>query len=367
MNTFRKFFRISCFFLILSTVCTSAVAAENLKNVLVTGGAGYVGSQTCKALNQAGYIPITYDNLCNGHTEHVKWGPLEIGDISDAKRLKEVISQYQPIAVIHIAAYKSVGESVKDPAKYYMNNLYGSLVLLNTLREMQIDKIIFSSTGSLYGIPETPIISENHPVLPINPYAHTKAMFEQILNDYEKAYGIHYISLRYFNAAGADLNLEIGERSNLPINLIPMAMHVILKKQKDLPIYGGDFETPDGTALRDYVHVVDLADAHVKALQYLLDGNPSATLNLGSGKGVSVLEVISEARKITQRLLPTVLAPRRDGDPPRLVADTTKAQKLLNWKPKYSNMKTIIRTEWEWLNKLEKVESEDLENTKPQP
>ncbi|MBS0652741.1 MAG: UDP-glucose 4-epimerase GalE [Verrucomicrobia bacterium] len=327
------------------------------KAVLVTGGAGYIGSQTCKALRQAGYLPVAYDNLCNGHKELVKWGPLEVGDISDREKLKAVISQYSPIAVIHFAGLKAVGESVKDPAKYYFNNVYGSLVLLDTLKEMNIHNVIFSSTASVYGIPETPIITESTPVQPINTYGHTKAMVEQILKDFDKSYGIHFISLRYFNAAGADLDGEIGERGEEPKNLIPIALRVAAKQQKTLKILGTDFDTPDGTAIRDYIHVADLADAHVKALQYLLDGRPSAIMNLGTGNGISVKEVVSETKRVCGRLLPTELSPRREGDPPRLVADSSKAEQLLNWKPKHSNLKTIITTEWQWLCKLHKIDA----------
>lgn len=341
--------------IILLSAKASAWTAEPphpSKTVLVTGGAGYIGSQTCKALRQAGYLPIAYDNLSNGHREQVQWGPLEVGDVSDREMLKEVIARYRPIAVIHLAALKSVGESVKDPAKYYFNNVYGSLVLLDTLKEMGIRNVIFSSTASVYGIPDTPVITENNPVQPINTYGHTKAMVEQIMKDFDKAYGIHFISLRFFNAAGADLDGEIGERGSVPINLIPIALRVAAKQQKSLAIFGTDFDTPDGTAIRDYIHVADLADAHVKALQYLLDGSPSAIMNLGTGKGSSVNEVVSEIKQISQRLLPTELAPRREGDPPRLVADAKKAKELLNWKPKHSSLKTIITTEWNWLCKL---------------
>ncbi|MBX3719670.1 MAG: UDP-glucose 4-epimerase GalE [Parachlamydiales bacterium] len=356
--------------IILLSAKASAWTAEPThpsKTVLVTGGAGYIGSQTCKALRQAGYLPIAYDNLSNGHREQVQWGPLEVGDVSDREMLKEVIARYRPIAVIHLAALKSVGESVKDPAKYYFNNVYGSLVLLDTLKEMGIHNVIFSSTASVYGIPDTPVITENNAVQPINTYGHTKAMVEQIMKDFDKAYGIHFISLRFFNAAGADLDAEIGERGSVPINLIPIALRVAAKQQKSLAIFGTDFDTPDGTAIRDYIHVVDLADAHVKALQYLLDGSPSAIMNLGTGIGSSVHEVVSEIKQISQRLLPTELAPRREGDPPRLVADAKKAKELLNWKPKHSTLKTIITTEWNWLCKLYRNSLKNQEFDKEDP
>jgi len=337
---------------IVLCITASAWCAVEKKNVLITGGAGYIGSQTCKALYQAGYQPIAYDNLSKGHKELVKWGPLEIGDISDRQMLKEVIAKYNPVAVIHFAALKAVGESVADPAKYYFNNVYGTLVLLDTLRETGIKNVIFSSTAAVYGIPEISVVTEESAVQPINPYGHSKAMVEQILKDFEKAYGLRFVCLRYFNAAGADLDLEIGERGNDPKNLIPIAMRVIAKQQKELAIFGNDFETPDGTAIRDYIHVADLADAHIKALEYLLNGNPSIILNLGTGEGVSVMEVVKEAQTVSHSPLPTVLAPRREGDPPHLTADCSKAQHLLHWTPQHSDLNTIISTEWRWLCQL---------------
>lgn len=352
----KKLLKILAAFFFLSLSTKSL--AEN-RNVLITGGAGYIGSQTCKALFEAGYTPISYDNLSNGHKELVKWGPLEIGDIADREALRAAISKYHPIAVIHFAALKSVEDSIKDPASYYFNNLYGTLVLLDTLKDNGIDKIIFSSTAAVYGIPETHLVTESNLVQPINPYGHTKAMTEQILKDFEKAYGLRFISLRYFNAAGADPGQEIGELGAYPKNLIPYALRILAKADGRLAIFGTDFDTPDGTAVRDYIHVADLADAHVKALEHLQSGKPSMILNLGTGKGFSVREVVETAERILQRPLQTVLAPRREGDPPCIVADASKAQELLNWRPRYSDLQTIIATEWQWLCKSNQTTYEE--------
>ncbi len=320
------------------------------KTILVTGGAGYIGTQTCKALKEAGYQPIVYDSLAAGHSQAVRWGILEIGDISDRTRLVEIIDKYQPIAVVHVAAYKAVGESVKDPAKYYLNNVVGSLTLLDVMREKHIDKIIFSSTAAIYGVPELPHpVKEEDTCQPINPYGTTKWIVEKMINDFKQAYGLNFVIFRYFNVAGADLQKECGERGSDPQNLIPIVFQVAVQKRKELEIFGKDYPTRDGTAIRDYIHVVDLADAHVKGLQYLLEGKPSITLNLGTGKGASVQEVLDMARKITRRSIPAKEAPRRLGDCPALTADASLAKDLLNWEPKHSDLKTIIESEWKWM------------------
>lgn len=324
------------------------------KTVLVTGGAGYIGTQTCKALKEAGFFPVVYDNLVNGHAEAVHWGVLEVGDIADRKRLSETIEKYHPIAAIHFAAYKAVGESVKDPAKYYLNNVCGSVALLDVLREKNVKKIIFSSTASLYGnTTGEALLKESDPSQPINPYATTKWMVEKILADFQQAYGLEYVALRYFNVAGADLKKECGELGTIPHNLVPIVLQVAADKRKELEVFGQDYPSKDGTPIRDYIHVVDLADAHVKALQYLLEGKPSVVLNLGTGQGATVRDVVDAARKVTKRPIPVKDVPRRFGDPFFLVADASLANELLKWKPKHSDLETIIESEWKWLLQLD--------------
>jgi UDP-glucose-4-epimerase GalE len=326
-------------------------ASFAIPSVLVTGGAGYIGTQTCKALMEAGYLPIVYDNLSHGHAQVVEWGILEIGDISDRKKLYQVIDKYHPVAVVHCAAFKAVGESVKDPAKYYLNNVCGSVALLDVMREKGLNKIIFSSTATLYGqVSKFCPIKETDPCHPINPYGNSKWMVEKMIQDFNQAYGLQYVILRYFNVAGADLKSQCGERGSVPQNLIPIVLKVASKKQNELQIFGTDYPTPDGTAIRDYIHVVDLADAHVKALQYLLKANPSAIINLGTGKGFSVKEVVETARLVTKQAIPVKEGPRRAGDPAFLTADDELAKKLLGWEPKHSDLKTIIESEWNWIH-----------------
>jgi UDP-arabinose 4-epimerase len=326
------------------------------KFVLVTGGAGYIGTQTCKALQEAGYLPLVYDNLSTGQEEGLKWGTFVKGDVSDRKKLGEIIDQYHPIAVIHVAAFKCVGESVKDPAKYYFNNLCGSLILLDVMREKGVKKIIFSSTASAYGSPEKPTpIKESTPCQPINPYGNSKWMVEKIINDFKDAYGFQYVILRYFNVAGADLKGECGERGS-PANLIPIIFQVACKKRKELEVFGRDYPTHDGTAIRDYVHVIDIAEAHVKALEYLLQDKPSVILNLGTGRGFSVQEVVDVVRSVTGKKISIKDCPRRPGDPTLLTADSKLAKELLGWEPKNSDLKTIVESEWNWLQSLERVE-----------
>jgi UDP-glucose-4-epimerase GalE len=337
-------------FIILFLNFLSGWGKEAPQTVLVTGGAGYIGTQTCKALKEAGFLPIIYDNLALGHAESVKWGILEEGNLSDRKRLYETIDKYHPIAVIHVAGLKSVGESVKDPAKYYLNNVCGSIILLDVMREKGIDKMIFSSSAAIYGRNrEFFSFKETDVCQPLNPYGSSKWMVEKIIHDFKEAYGLQYVVLRYFNVAGADLKSECGERGSSPKNLIPIILQVADQRQKELSIFGNDYPTPDGTAIRDYIHVVDLADAHVKALHYLLQAKPSVILNLGTGKGASVKEVIEVARSVTKQPIPIKVAPRRLGDPAFLTADFELAKKLLGWEPKHSALKTIIESEWNWI------------------
>lgn len=320
--------------------------------ILVTGGAGYIGAHACKALKRAGYTPVAYDNLVYGHRSAVKWGPLEEGDISDRQRLVSALQKYNPLAVMHFAAYAYVGESVEDPAKYYRNNVAGTLTLLEVMRSCGIDKIIFSSTCATYGMPERIPIPEDHPQNPINPYGRSKLMIEWMLKDFAHAYDTKFVSLRYFNAAGADPDAEIGEDHNPETHLVPVVLDVALGKRDHLEIFGTDYDTTDGTCVRDYIHVSDLADAHLLALEYLLQGGESDVFNLGNGNGFSVREVIAVALKITTRDISWVEADRRSGDPPTLIGSFDKIRKCLGWSPLYIGLDDIIETAWFWHKQL---------------
>ncbi|WP_457465770.1 UDP-glucose 4-epimerase GalE [Thermostichus sp. MS-CIW-37] len=320
--------------------------------LLVTGGAGYIGSHTCKALAASGHLPITYDNLVYGHPWAVRWGPLEIGDLADRKRLDQVIQHYRPEGVIHFAAYAYVGESVKDPGKYYRNNVAGSLNLLEAMRDHGIPYLVLSSTCATYGVPERIPIPESHPQRPINPYGQSKLMVEQILRDFQVAHGIRSISLRYFNAAGADPDGEIGEAHDPETHLIPLVLEVAGGQRPHITVFGEDYDTPDGTCIRDYIHVTDLAQAHVLAIEALASGRPvPAAYNLGNGQGFSVKEVIATAAAVTGRQIPMQMGARRPGDPPRLVGDAGAIFRDLNWKPLYTDLAEIIQTAWRWHQK----------------
>jgi len=316
--------------------------------ILVTGGAGYIGSHACKALAKMGYFPITYDNLVYGHRWAVKWGPLEEGDVSDRQRLDDVFSRYKPKAVIHFAAYAYAGESVQNPGKYYRNNVVGSLTLIEAMRDHRVNKIIFSSSCATYGMPSIIPIPESHPQVPINPYGASKLMMERILQDFGQAHGIYSIFLRYFNAAGADLDGDLGEEHEPETHLLPLVIKAALRQIPWIEIYGSDYPTPDGTAIRDYIHVTDLAEAHVKALMHLLEERGSTALNLGTGRGYSVREVIEAVEEVSGKSIPVRRGPRRVGDPPILVADPIQAEKALKWQPQRSDLRTIINTSWNW-------------------
>lgn len=318
--------------------------------ILVTGGAGYIGSHACKALAQAGYLPISYDNLVYGHRWAVKWGPHEFGDILNRRRLDEVMDQYQPEAIMHFAAFAYVGESMENPGKYYRNNVAGSLTLLEAMRDHQINKIVFSSSCATYGIPIDIPIKEDHPLNPISPYGSSKLMIERILKDFDYAHGIKSISLRYFNAAGADPDCEIGEDHDPETHLIPLVLEAATNKKTHVTIFGDDYDTPDGTCIRDYIHVTDLAQAHVLAMKALDEGSDSNIFNLGNGKGFSVKEVIDTASDITGKRIPFSIGPRRLGDPPRLIGDASKAIRELGWNPRYNELSIIIETAWKWHN-----------------
>jgi UDP-arabinose 4-epimerase len=323
-------------------------AHADSQSILVTGGAGYIGSHACKALAAAGYTPISLDNLVYGHREAVRWGPLEVGDIGDRAFLDSVLERYRPSAVLHFAAYAYVGESVENPGKYYRNNVAGSLSLLEALRDRGIDKLIFSSTCATYGVPEQVPIAEDHPQRPINPYGASKLMIEQILRDFDQAHGLRSIALRYFNAAGADPEAEIGESHDPETHLIQLVLDAAAGLRPTITVYGDDYDTPDGTCIRDYIHVTDLADAHVRALQALERGAPSRVYNLGNGQGFSVREVIDRAVVVTARPIPVAIGPRRPGDPPRLVGDASRIRAELGWQPRHAELDQILATAWRW-------------------
>ena len=316
--------------------------------ILVTGGAGYVGSHACKALTGAGYKPVVYDNLSRGHREAVRWGPIVEGDLDDSARLIEAMHTHQITAVMHFAAFAFVGESVTDPELYYRNNVGGTLALLGAMRQAGVETIVFSSTCAVYGVPETVPIRETTAKAPLSPYGETKLAIERALHWYAGAYGMRYAALRYFNAAGADPDGEIGEDHEPETHLIPLVLRAALDRGDPVQIFGTDYPTPDGTAIRDYVHVTDLADAHVRALAYLTAGGDSLALNLGTGQGHSVREVVAAAGRIGGRPVPRREVPRRPGDPPELVADPAFARSRLGWRPRHSELDTIIRTALAW-------------------
>jgi UDP-glucose-4-epimerase GalE len=321
------------------------------RNILVIGGAGYIGSHACKTLLQGGITPVVYDNLVYGHEDFVKWGPFERGDILDYDRLLEVMKQYRPEAVFHFAAFAYVGESVTNPEKYYRNNVFGSLNVVAAMRDAEINNLIFSSTCATYGVPQEIPMTESHPQFPINSYGRSKFFVEGILKDFATAHGLKSVALRYFNAAGADPEGEIGEDHNPETHLIPIALDVALGKRKEISIFGTDYDTPDGTCVRDYIHVADLADAHIRAYEYLQKGGGNAAFNLGNGNGFSVREVINSVERVTGNKIPVVEEKRRAGDPPTLIGSAEKAKKELGWSPKYSSLDTIVEHAWKWHQK----------------
>ena len=316
--------------------------------VLITGGAGYIGSHVVKALGEKGYEVLTVDNLSNGHKEAVLYGKLAIGDIGDKDFINKVIKEFKPNIVMHFSAFIEVGISVKEPLNFYKNNVIGTLNLLDVLIQNKIDKFIFSSTAAVYGIPEKIPIPEEHQINPINPYGKTKAVIEKALEDFSNAYNFKYISLRYFNASGADPSGLIGESHNPETHLIPLILQTAKGEREAIKVFGTDYPTDDGTCIRDYIHVNDLADAHILAMEYLLDGGKSDVFNCGYGYGYSVREVIETAKKITGKDFKVIEDNRREGDPPVLVADSKKLKEKLNWKPKFDSLETIIKTAWKW-------------------
>lgn len=321
-----------------------------MRHCLVTGGAGYVGSHCCKELAKAGYVPVAADNLFRGQADFVKWGPLCIGDIRDGDFLDAVFYEYKPDTVLHFAGLTYVAESVSNPELYYSANTAGSLSLLEAMRRNGCRNIIFSSTAAIFGNPQYSPIDEKHPQNPINPYGQSKLFVERILADYDKAHGIKYAALRYFNASGADIDGEIGERHSPETHLIPLIIEAALGKREAISVFGTDYATADGSAIRDYVHVTDLAKAHIKAMNRLLGGETSISLNLGTGTGSSVLEVIDAVRRISGNNFEIIHEPRRSGDPPLLIADPSEARKTLNWECEYRDIDSIVRSAWNWHN-----------------
>jgi UDP-arabinose 4-epimerase len=319
--------------------------------ILVTGGAGYIGSHACKALAEAGYLPVTYDNLERGHEWAVKWGPLELGNIRDAQRLAQAFDHYKPVAVLHFAGFTYVGESVLQPDLYYENNVAGTLTLLGAMKRAGIGRLIFSSSAAVYGVPRYMPLDENHPLEPINPYGRTKLFIERALQDYARGFGLQSISLRYFNAAGADLECETGEAHDPETHLIPLALAAARDPACPLTLFGDDYDTRDGTCVRDYIHVTDLAQAHVLALKALEAGAQTAAYNLGVGEGYSVREVLDAVERVTGKAPASEMGPRREGDPPTLISSCRRAEEILGWTPRQSDLDTIVSTAWRWMNK----------------
>lgn len=315
--------------------------------ILITGGAGYVGSHANKQLNRSGYETIVFDNLVYGHREFVKWGEFFFGDLANRKSIRHCFSTYPIEAVMHFGGFAYVGESVTDPSRYYGNNVVNTLNLLDIMKEFQTKYFIFSSSCAVYGIPQRIPLTEDHPQHPINPYGRTKLMVENILKDYDRAYGIRYVNLRYFNAAGADPNGGIGEDHDPETHLIPLVLQAAAGRRSSVSVFGSDYPTADGTCVRDYVHVNDLADAHVLALESL-ERQTEATYNLGNGEGFSVRQIIETAQRIVGHDIPILEAGRRAGDPAVLVAGNLRACRELGWTPQLADLEAIVRTAWNW-------------------
>ena len=323
-----------------------------MATILVTGGAGYVGSHCCLALAGAGHKPVVYDNLSNGHETFVKWGPFERGDIRDKARLDEVFARHKPKAVLHCAASIEVGESVKHPDQFYENNVVGARKLLEAMRAAKVDAFVFSSTCAVYGEPLSLPMDETHRQAPVSPYGWTKLMVERISRDIAAAYGTKFAHLRYFNAAGAAPDEGIGERHEPETHAIPLALFTLLGRRDSFKVFGSDYGTRDGSCLRDYVHVLDLADAHVRAVERLLGGGESLAANLGTGDGVTVLELLAAIEKVTGKHVPAAAAPRREGDSPALLADNALAKRELGWSPG-RDIRQIIADAWTWHSEVE--------------
>lgn len=319
-----------------------------MRDVLVTGGAGYIGSHAVRELDQAGYRPVTVDNLSEGHREAVTAGELEVGDLADEDFLMSVFEKYDLAAVMHFASRCYVGESVENPRRYYEENVGNALTLLRVMLRKRVTRFILSSTCATYGQPLQIPMSEEHPQDPVNPYGESKFFIERILRQYDRAYGLRFVSLRYFNAAGASLDAQIGEAHDPETHLIPLIFRVAGGSKRNLKVYGDDYPTEDGTCVRDYIHVVDLAAAHVSALKWLEQDGKSDFFNLGTGLGYSVLQMIKMAEEVTGKSVSFEVGPKRDGDPPELIADPSKALDLLGWRAQHSDLRTVLETSWRW-------------------
>jgi UDP-glucose 4-epimerase len=319
-----------------------------LTHVLVTGGAGYIGSHACKALRAAGYTPVTYDNLSTGWADAVKFGPLERGELTDRARLDQVFETYRPRAILHFAALSQVGESMRDPGLYWHNNVAGSLSLMQAAVAAGCRDIVFSSTCATYGDQDNVVLDEACAQAPINAYGASKRAIEDMLRDFEAAHGLRHVIFRYFNVAGADPEAEIGEYHRPETHLIPLMLEAIEGTREALTIFGTDYDTPDGTCIRDYVHVTDLIAAHVRGLEWLLEGQDSRVFNLGTGTGFSVREVIDQSAAVTNRPVPVIEGPRRAGDCTRLVSGSTRAEAELGWRPARSTLPQMIGDAWRW-------------------
>jgi len=322
--------------------------------VLVVGGAGYIGSHMVKRLGQLGCAVTTLDNLSSGHRDAVLFGDLLVGDLVDKELLADVLQPGRFDAVMHFASFIQVGESVQKPALYYANNVTNTLHLLDAMRAAGVQRFIFSSTAATFGEPQYTPIDEQHPQQPINPYGRSKLMIEKVLEDYDRAYGLKSVCLRYFNASGADPDGELGERHDPETHLIPLVLQAASGRRADIAVFGRDYDTPDGTCIRDYIHISDLCEAHWLALQSLVQGAGSQCYNLGNGSGFSVQEVIEAAQRVTGRPIAVREAPRRDGDPARLVADATLARQQLGWTPRFSDLEIIVAHAWAWEQKMTK-------------
>ncbi len=319
-----------------------------MTNILVTGGAGYIGSHACKALARAGYTPVTYDNLVTGWQDAVKFGPFEQGDLLDRARLDEVFAKYQPAAVIHFAALSQVGEAMVEPGTYWSNNVTGSLTLIQAAVDAGCLNFMFSSTCATYGEHDNVVLDESTQQQPLNAYGASKRAIEDILRDFQAAYGLKHVIFRYFNVAGADPDAEVGEFHQPETHLVPLMLDAIDGKRGGLTVFGTDYDTPDGTCIRDYVHVCDLVDAHVLGLKWLEQGKESRVFNLGTGSGFSVMEIIEHSKAVTNRAVPYSIGPRRAGDCTRLVSGSVRAKEEMGWTPKRSTLETMITDAWRW-------------------
>lgn len=323
--------------------------------ILIVGGAGYIGSHTNKMMSKSGYKTLVLDNLIYGHKEFVKWGEFIEGDIADKAKLEFVFSNYNIKAVMHFSAFAYVGESVNEPSKYYSNNVVNTLNLIDVMIAHDVKKFIFSSTCATFGEPEYIPVDEKHPQKPLSPYGHTKLMVEQILRDYEVAYGLKYIILRYFNASGADPDCEIGEDHTPETHLIPLVLDAAIGKRENISVFGTDYGTKDGTCVRDYIHINDLAKAHMLGLEWMIKNNLSNNFNLGNGEGFSVKQIIDVAKKVTGKDIAVNYTDKRDGDPAVVIGSYEKIEKYLGWKPEFNNIEDIIETAWNWHKKRYKT------------